>query len=387
VAETLRILILADQFWPSIGGIEVLTAALARALQARGHDVVVATGHGSFAAPETDNLHGVRIHRFRFQEALVTRRLDLFEENFRRLLRVRREFRPQVAYVCGAGAGVLFHLRAQARDPVPTLFGLHHGLTLEVASRDAVMCRILREADHVLAVSRAIQEDVLRIAPEVAGRCTVIYNGLEMPTLAPAPLPFDSPRLVCVGRLVKEKGLDCALRAFAELSPRLPRARLTMAGDGPLREALAQQAADLGIADRVDFTGWVAPERIPELMNSATVFLMPSRWREAFGLVTLEAMQMARPVVATRVGGTPELVVDGETGALVPRDDHAAMASATVALLEQPALAKRLGDAGRRRAATKFSFEASYQAFERLCSTLAAAPQHARSADATPPTD
>lgn len=372
VAEKLRILFFAEQFWPSIGGVEVIGSKLARALQTKGHRVEVTTSHSSFATSDTDDMDGVKIHRFRFLEALTTRRLDLFEENYRRLLQVRREFRPDVVHAVVTGPSILFHLRAQAREPIPTLLGLQNGDSPQSSSPDGTLRRALRESNHVVVVSKAVCADVERVAPEAAPYCSVVYNGLEMPALAPSPLPFDEPRLVCVGRIVSDKGFDVALRAFARVLDTFPRARLSIAGDGPAREGLERLAVELGIRDRTDFPGWVVPERIPELMNSATVCVTPSRSQEAFGLVTLEAMQMARPVVATRVGGTAEVLVDGETGVLVPSEDERAMAAAITALLENPALARKMGRAGRQRAATKFSFDAYYQAFEHLYSEVAA---------------
>ena len=354
----------------------MLGAKLVRALHANGHQVEVTTSHSSFEASDVDDMDGVRIHRFRFLEALRGRRMDLFEENYRRLLRVRREFRPDVVHANVTGPSILFHLRAQARQRIPTLLGLQNAGAAPGSSPDGTLRRALRECNHVVVVSEAVRADVERIAPEAASYCSVVYNGLEMPALTPAPLSFDEPRLVCVGRVVEDKGFDVALRAFARVLGSFPRARLTVAGDGPARKALEQLAVDLGIRDEVDFPGWVSPERIPDLMNSATLVVMPSRWHEAFGLVTLEAMQMARPVVATRTGGTAEVLVDGETGVLVPADDHHSMAAAIAALLDNPELARQMGQAGRRRAATKFSFDAYYRAFEHLYFEVAALHQH-----------
>jgi glycogen(starch) synthase len=101
-------------------------------------------------------------------------------------------------------------------------------------------------------------------------------------------------------------------------------------------------------------------------MNSATLALVPSRWREAFGLVALQAMQMARPVVASDMGGLPEVVAHGETGLVVPKEDPAAVAQAVVQLLENRRLAEEMGAAGRRRAEKLFSFDRYVQEYESL---------------------
>jgi glycogen(starch) synthase len=191
-----------------------------------------------------------------------------------------------------------------------------------------------------------------------------------MPGLLPAPLPFAAPRLLCLGRVVVQKGFDVALRAFAQLAGRYPQARLVVAGDGEALSALVQLAGALGIAGAVEFPGWAAPGDVPALINCCTMVLMPSRY-EPFGLVALQAGQMARPVVASRVDGLPEVVVDGETGLLVEPENPEALARAIVCLLEDPALAARMGQAGRRRAEEAFSWEHHLEAYEALFQHLA----------------
>ena len=122
-----------------------------------------------------------------------------------------------------------------------------------------------------------------------------------MPDLEPTPPPFDAPRVLYAGRLVREKGVDVAIDAFAAITTRFPKAHLVIAGDGVTRQDLEQQVVDLCLQDRVEFVGWVDPEKMPALINSSTIVVMPSRWEEPFGLVALQAAQMARPIVATRV--------------------------------------------------------------------------------------
>src|SRR5204862_4135249 len=122
-------------------------------------------------------------------------------------------------------------------------------------------------------------------------------------------------------RLVPEKGFDVLLRAVAKL----PRATAVVIGDGPERGRLEATAAQLGIRERVRFTGWQESAR--EQLGAVDVVAAPSRF-EAFGLAIVEAMLAERPVVATSVGGIPEVIVDGETGVLVPRDDPDSLAAA-----------------------------------------------------------
>jgi glycogen(starch) synthase len=159
-----------------------------------------------------------------------------------------------------------------------------------------------------------------------------------------------------VGRLVSRKGFDVALSAFASIVRRFRSARMIIAGDGPARPALERQAAGLGLTGFVDFIGWVMPEQVPALINTATLMIVPSR-REPFGLTALEAAQMARPVVATRVGGLSEIVVHGQTGLLVEKESPDALAEAITTLLKHPETATQMGYAARSRAIEKFGWD------------------------------
>jgi glycogen(starch) synthase len=163
--------------------------------------------------------------------------------------------------------------------------------------------------------------------------------------------------------LVARKGFDLALSAFATIASRVPAVRMVVAGDGPARAPLEKQAAELGLRDSVDFVGWVAPENVPALINTATIVVMPSRW-EPFGLVALEAAQMARPIVATRVGGLTEVVEHGQTGLLVDNENPDALAKAMAELLEHPQVTTRMGETARSRAIERFSWSRCVDAYD-----------------------
>jgi len=134
---------------------------------------------------------------------------------------------------------------------------------------------------------------------------------------------------------------------------------------------LERQIDELGLTDIVDFIGWVAPREVPALLNTATVVLMPSR-QESFGLVALEAALMARPVIATRVGGLPEVVVHEQTGLLVEQENSGALAEAIAYLLAHPHTAIHMGQAARLRAQQVFSWERHVTAYDVLYQQLAA---------------
>jgi glycogen(starch) synthase len=162
-----------------------------------------------------------------------------------------------------------------------------------------------------------------------------------------------------------QKGFDLALPALASILERFPKIRLIIAGDGPERSALERQVVELGLSNIVHFTGWVAPHEVLTLINTATVVVMPSRW-EGLPSVALQAGLMARPVVATRVGGLPEIIVHQQTGLLVEKEDGAGLAGATAFLLEHPETAMRMGQAARQRVREVFSWEQCVNAYDAL---------------------
>jgi glycogen(starch) synthase len=229
-----------------------------------------------------------------------------------------------------------------------------------------VLGQTLRSAQWVTANSTAIFTEARRLVPDITSYSSVIYNGLDVPATLPEPLPTNPPRLLCVGLLIPAKGFDLAISAFASLAHRFPGLRLVIVGDGPARNDLERQAVELGVSHLIDFVGWVTPENVPALMNGATVVVMPSRWEEAFGLVALEAALMARPVVATRVGGLPEVVAHGQTGLLVEKDDPPALAVAIAFLLDHPELATEMGKTARLRAQDLFSLKRHVDAYDAL---------------------
>lgn len=176
--------------------------------------------------------------------------------------------------------------------------------------------------------------------------------------------------MLCLGRMSQEKGFDLALAAFAPLVKRFPHARLVFAGDGPTRHKLEQQAAALGVAQFVEFLGWVSPDRIPALFNTCTAVVMPSR-HEAIPLVALEAALMARPVVGARVGGLPEIVLHQQSGLLVDKEDSTALAQAIAYLFEHPERAAQMGQAARDRVQRDFNWEQHVDSYDRLYRKLA----------------
>jgi len=228
----------------------------------------------------------------------------------------------------------------------------------------------LTAAAAVVAVSRGMRADVLRVYPEIAPeRVRVIRNGIDTTEYAPDPntdvlvkhgVDPSRPYVIFVGRITRQKGVPVLLRAAAQFDPSAQLVLCAGAADTP---ELGAEVAELvaGLRETRSGVTWI-PEMLPkaeiiQLLTHALAFTCPSVY-EPLGIVNLEAMACSTAVVASRVGGIPEVVAGGETGLLVPPDDPASLADAINLLLRDPGRAEAMGRAGRERAVAEFSWAA-----------------------------
>lgn len=367
----MRVLYWMDRFWPSIGGAQIVGARLAVELKERGHELIVVTGQEDLGAPRQDRYAGVPVRRFPFRAMLAAGSARHVLQGRREVAALKRAFAPDLVHIYLIGLSTFFHLDTADVHPTPLLVTLNGALSDDAAAPEALLGQTLRAADWVTGCSASVVAQTRRQLPAVARRSSLVYNGWSVPPLLPAPLPLVAPRVLCLGRLVHQKGFDLALAAFAALTRCFRGARLLVAGDGPARPALERHSAALGLTGAVDFLGWISPEAVPALINQATLVVVPSR-HEAFGGVAAEAALMARPVVATRVGGLPEVITHRATGLLVEPEDPAALADAIAFLLSHPETAEQFGQAGRRQAQERFALEPYVDAYDALYRRLTA---------------
>jgi glycogen(starch) synthase len=368
-----RILFWTDAFWPNIGGVEVLGARLVTALRERGHDILVVTRRDQLELAAESSFEGIPVRRFEFLQAAESRDAFRWLELRRAVAALKRDFAPDIVHVYHAAFDTVLHLETRDAHDAAELCTVHNAFPDHLLLPGSMLRRLLATVDWVTGCSSAALARIRQQAPEIAGRCSVIVNGLEPSTYPRTPPPLESPRLLCVGRLATdEKGFDLALAALARIASRYPRLRLTIAGDGDERARLAHIAEELGVADRVDFLGWVNPALVPAVIAQSTLVLVPSRIEEGFGLTVLQAGQLERPVIAARVGGLPEVVEHGETGLLIDPEDSGALARAIALVLDDPPRLLAMGAAARQRAVTAFSWDEHITAYDRLIRDLAA---------------
>ncbi len=198
----------------------------------------------------------------------------------------------------------------------------------------------------------------------------LIRNGFRPETievLPPSVVPFDtppkplptSPSILYVGQMIRGKGIDILLRAHQLLLKRYPASvPLEIVGSGNAEQQLRKLVRELETGRLVTFHGWVPNDRLIPFYDSASMLVVPSRWPEPFGMIGVEAMLRARPVIASRAGGIPDWLEDGVTGYLVPPNAVKKMAEKMELLLRNPGMSGEFGQAGYERAVKRFSFDA-----------------------------
>jgi glycosyltransferase involved in cell wall biosynthesis len=340
------------------GGAQTYVAALARALGPRCDVTVAAWGPGPLAA-------AVRAGGARYVPVRHVRRalspwrdvLGLVE-----LVRLIRRVGPDVVHANSSKAGVLGRAAAAlCRVPVRVFtvhgwaFSAHQGL----ASALYLWADRLMAPLTTLTICVAESERRAGLAARTcrSDRTVVIPNAVEAPPVPPRRHGGGRPRVVAVGRLAPPKDAATLIDALAALPPGLCTA--TLVGDGRERAELEARIAVAGVADRVELVG--DRDDVPEQLARADVFVLSSR-SEGAPMSILEAMAAGLPVVASAVGGVPELVADGQTGLLVAAGDSAALAGALRRLLEDPPLRARMGAAGAARVRERFSAPAHARA-------------------------
>ncbi|MBI4636032.1 MAG: glycosyltransferase family 4 protein [Candidatus Rokubacteria bacterium] len=261
--------------------------------------------------------------------------------------------------------GALYTALAARRRGIPLVWHVR------IVDRDPLLDGpLMFFSTRVIAVSEAVRGRFG--GSRFRDKVRVVYNGVNAEYwTAPAASPpsGDGPVVLVVGRLMPEKGQATLLRAAPAVLSRVPSARFVLLGTdhGGERERLERLAQSLGIRQAVEIRSWIADPR--RAYAEADVVAVPSRM-EGFGRVLVEAGCLAKPVVASRVGGIPEVVVDGETGLLVPHDDPKAWAEALSRLLGDPGLRTRLGRAGRERALSRFSARRHVEGVEAVYAEL-----------------
>jgi glycosyltransferase involved in cell wall biosynthesis len=386
---------------PDAGGQNVYVARLSGTLARRGHEVTVYTRRDAADLPVRQALpDGVTVEHVTAgpAEAVPKDALQPYMPAFgSHLARVWAGRPPAVvhAHFWMSGIAALAGARAHGVPVVQTFHALgtvkrRHQRERDTSPPERIRCEreIGRTCSGVLATcSDEVRELAAMGVP--ATQATVVPCGVDADVFrpaGPAAPPANGPagprrqrhRLLAIGRLVARKGFDQAIRALVHL----PETELVIAG-GPPADRLGEEpeaarltalADSLGVGERVRLTGGVPHELMPELIRGSDLVLSTPDY-EPFGIVPLEAMACAVPIVATRVGGHQDTVDDGVTGHLVPPGDAEALTRCVGGLLADPGVLRRFGDAGRRRVLERYTWDRVADGVEQLYQRVVSRPR------------
>ncbi len=364
-----RILLINHEYPPLGGGGANATYHIAHALAKLGHQPFVLTAAWG------------RLPRIEYADGITVRRIFAFRQH-----KDRCSVPEMIAFMLSAGLvapGLARHWRPDVvlafagipSGPVGWLLKRTNGAPYAIALQggdvpgfdvpelarwrklaSGVLRRIWQDAGAVVASSQGFARLAHRHAPDQP--IGVIPAGADVDGIAPKETYIAGPelRLLFVGRLVHQKGLDILIQALAKLPHTLPW-RLVLAGDGPEWTRLAGLAGRFNFADRMHVRGWLDKAALPPIYRSADVFVLPAR-EDGMPIALLEAMAAGLPIIASKVSGMSEAVIDGINGLLVAKDDIDGWVKALTTLAENPAQREVMGRASRVRAETYFSWAA-----------------------------
>lgn len=299
---------------------------------------------------------------------------------YRQLKALIREFQPDIVHTHTSKAGFLGRLAAW-RCSVPLILHTIYELPQNAVAASAAKRRLYWALEkvasywchHLVTISKINYDQITREGICSPHQLTLITEGLELDNYRqltpPAQLraawgiPAEATLIGIAARLEKAKGHADLLRAFQQVQATIPNAWLVLIGAGELRPQLEAQIAELGLADRVRFAGWV--DHLPSAMGALDLFVLSSHY-EGLGVVLLEALAMGVPVVSTRVGGTQDIVDHGVNGLFAEPRNPADLAAKILQLLQDPELATAMAQAGKAKVAAQFRAEVSDQKREQL---------------------
>lgn len=364
----MKILLINYEYPPLGGGAGQATAALAREFAAAGHESLVLTSRFR-DQPAEEVVAGVRLVRVpvirrRADRCTPPEMLTFLVSASWTAIRETAAWKPDATIAFfGIPSGPVA-LLLKLTTGVPYVVSLRGGdvpgfqpydLALFHKLLGPVIRLLWRHAVATIANSTGLQSLGQKFAPELP--IGVIPNGVNVATFHPAEentAHHGAVRLLFVGRVVFQKGLDVLFRALSALPVDL-NWELEIIGDGDARPALTLEAAQLGIAPRITFSGWQDRAVIAERYRAADLFVFPSR-DEGMPNVVLEAMASGLPIVATAIAGSEELVREGENGHLVPTENAPALTDALARLIAQPETRRAMGRASRERIEREYTW-------------------------------
>ncbi|OIO26195.1 hypothetical protein AUJ14_02240 [Candidatus Micrarchaeota archaeon CG1_02_55_22] len=398
----MKVVIVNALFHPFTGGVEKHLHELGKHLAGKGVEVHVLTGRleGTLAEEVLDGIH---VHRIPCTEIrvpsiyppplILSRGVEealakLDAEHDFDLIHLQDRWFPDF------NAALLYAKRVHK----PFVLTLHNARPLGIAPHYTVLGslydevvgkRILKSADKIISVSSWSAKDVANYGIPLEN-FIVVHNGIDTKAFQPRrtsvfvrKMGIKGPLLLFVGRIIRQKGLEYAVKAMPLILKKHPDARFVVIGRGNRLEHVKKLVKQMKLEDSVIFPGFVPERELFEALGSCDVFILPSLW-EVLPISILEAMSCGRPIVCTTAGGNAELVRDGYNGFVVPKRSPEQLAEAVTKLLDDDALRTHMGENSRKRAVQEFDWEIitdqTIVAYKQILREYAAKPREAATA-------
>lgn len=356
----------------NVGGAEMMLYKTVKYLdKMKFKPVVVSMVHPGHAGEMIRNL-GITVYSLGMKEGFPDPRA------FYNLIKIIHQEKPLIIYSWMFHADLLGRIAGKLAR-IPVVISSVRNENIGGRRRERILSITDFMVDKVVAVSKAAGEQQVTRGVTKRVKLEIIYNGIEMSSFNLLPcfqkegfkkklaVPHDHQVLISIGRLVAQKNHELLLRAFAGILSAMNNCTLIVVGDGSLREQLKKLAIELGISDNIEFLG--TRTDVTELLAVADIFVLTSLW-EGLPNVVLEAMAAGKPVLATAVGGTPEIIVEGETGFLVEPDIDLVTKKLKEAISLSPEEKHAMGNAARKRIEANFTMEKCVEKTQTLFNIL-----------------
>ena len=344
-SATMKIAILVGLFPPKwLAGTEIATYNLADHLARRGHEVHILTSHDA-GLPEFSEENGFYIHRIAWPKIRFVGVITFWAKICLKIQKIKPDIVHSQSLLYGIPAVV-----AKKTLKIPyVVWGQGSDVYLPGRFTRMTSKPILQNADAVLALTEDMKEKMREIYER---EISIVSNGIDLEgfKISPGGKERDSAKtIIFVGRLHPVKGVQYLIEAMATVHQEMPDVKLVIVGDGAERSRLEELAEILDLKSCIQFAGQVPQERIPQMMHQADVFALPSL-SESFGIVNLEAMAAGLPIVATNVGGIPDIVEDGVNGYLVNAKNPDEIADRILMLMQNSEMREKISANNREKA-------------------------------------
>jgi glycosyltransferase involved in cell wall biosynthesis len=352
-------------YLPHIGGVELIVNNLSKEFHKKSHRVRIVAAKTSWQLKSYEIIDGIEVYRtflvfpgISFKHFLAfpfLAPIGLF-----RLWRVVRADKPDLInlhFVDGSG---FYGLCLKRLLDLPLVVTLQGNDVQKFPKRSRlqrmVFERLLKEADFITACSSSLLDQAREFVPEIEEKSLPIPNGIDLDEFSlKEAYQSRRPYLFALGRLEHKKGFDLLIKAFKPVLQRFPQLDLILAGDGPERDRLIKLINQLDLKERVKLPGRVNRKEVVKLFNGCQLFVLSSR-SEGLPVVSLEAMAASKAILATKVDGVPEVVIDGENGVLIEPENVNELYKGISYLMGQERLREEMGKRGRQLVVERYSW-------------------------------